>query len=177
MKTLAEFTQLVKLCLASAAEKYGEIPHVDIRYDIRGKCAGMAGATSVNRYTGEVKGLYLRFNREAIAKNWDEMVNQTIPHEVAHIVAYVHRHLGAKNHNYAWAQIDRSLGGTGERCHKMELTPGRRTSRFLYRNEKGTEFNIGPKHHAGLQRGKYGWLRNKAGEQVYASDYVGPIPA
>lgn len=177
MKTLADFTQLVQLCLASAAEKYGEIPHVDIRYDIRGKCAGMAGAASVNRYTGEVKGLYLRFNREAITKNWDEMVNQTIPHEVAHIVAYVHRRLGAKNHNWAWQQIDRALGGTGERCHKMELTPGRRTTRHLYRLENGLEFKIGPKHHSGLQAGKYGYLKDKKGNYIRANNYVGVAPA
>ncbi len=166
MKTLADFTQLVNLCLAIAAEKYGEMPKVTIRYDIRGKTAGVAGCKR-NRLTGEAVDLYLRFNREAIEKNWDEMVTETIPHEVAHLVAYAFPRLGADNHNYAWKRISQSLGCSGARCHKMELTPGRKTNRFIYVTERGEEVVVGPKHHSGLQSGKYGFLRSRrTGERI-----------
>lgn len=172
MKTLADFTKLVQLCLSIAAEKYGEMPAVEISYDMRGRAAGEAGCL-FNRVTGEATQLRLRFNREAIAKNWDEMVTQTIPHEVAHLVSFCFPKLGAKNHNWKWAEIDRALGGTGERCHKMELTPGRKTSRYIYRDSNGVEVTVGPKHHSGLQRGKYGYLRNsKTGGRIEPKDFL-----
>ena len=56
MKTLEDFTKLVQLCIDAAAEKYGAMPRVDIRYDIRGKTAGMAGC-QYNRITGEAMNL------------------------------------------------------------------------------------------------------------------------
>ena len=174
MNTLADFTKLVNLCIEAAAEKYGAMPAVTISYNLRGRVAGYA-CCQINRLTGEATNLELRFNREAISKNWEEMVNQTIPHEVAHLVGYVHRRLGAKNHNYAWAQIDRSLGGTGERCHKMELTPGRKTNRYVYQDSCGEEITIGPKHHSALQNGKYGYLRSKrSGATINKGGYLRP---
>lgn len=152
MKTLADFTALVQLCLKVAAEKYGEMPNVSIRYDLTGRCAGMAGCRREFR-TGKAVDLYLRFNREAIQKNWDEMVNQTISHEVAHLVAYCFPELGAKNHNPMWKAIDRSLGGSGARCHQMELTPARARNRYRYVLASGQEISVGPKHHRALQMG------------------------
>lgn len=173
MNTLADFTKLVKLCIEAAEAKYGKMDHIDIRYDLKGRAAGMAGGTSRSRLTGKVMGLYLRFNREAIEKNWEDMVKQTIPHEIAHLVAYSFPQLGADHHNWKWAQIDRALGGTGERCHRMELTPGRKTSRFVYKDSDGKEVQVGPKHHAGLQRGKYGYLRNgKTGARITRTDFL-----
>lgn len=173
MKTLANFTALVKLCIQSAEEKYGKLGTIDIRYDLKGRSAGQAGGRR-NRITGE-NHFYLRFNREAIEKHWDEQVNQTIPHEVAHLVAFAHPRLGAKNHNYVWQRIDRSLGGTGERCHNMELTPAKRrtVTRYLYITERGTECPVGPKHHKHIQMyGAAGGVRIKrTGEVLDRSDF------
>lgn len=160
MQTVANFIQLVKLCIDAAEAKYGKMGHIDIRCDIRGKTAGYAG-WKVNRRTGEKTGFYLRFNREAISKHWEEMVQSTIPHEVAHIVCAAFPELGGENHNWKWAQVDRALGGTGERCHTMELTPGRKTNRYIYKDSLGQEVTVGPKHHAALQRHQYANLRNR----------------
>jgi SprT protein len=174
MKTIADFTALVKLCIETAEAKYGKIGPVEIRCDIRGKTAGYAG-WKTNRWTGENSNFFLRFNREAIAKHWDEMVQVTIPHEVAHLVCAAHPELGGRDHNWKWAQIDRSLGGNGERCHNMELTPGRKTARYVYKDSLGREMTVGPKHHAALQRGKYGLLRNrKTGATITRGDYLRP---
>lgn len=170
MKTLKDFTDLVNLCLKIAADKYGQMPAVTIRYDLKGRAAGMAGCR--RSWDGTATDLYLRFNREALEKDWDHMVKQTIPHEVAHLVAYCFPRLGAKNHNSAWKMIDRSLGGTGERCHQMELTPAKARSRFIYVTASGAEVVVGPKHHKGLQEGRYGYLRNKrTGEMIKREHY------
>lgn len=172
MHTLADFEALVRNCIAAAEAKYGKMPDIRIRFDLKGRAAGMAGADGINRRTGEVIRPYLRFNVEAIRKHWDEQVKQTIPHEVAHIVAYCFPALGAKNHNYAWQMIDRSLGGTGERCHRMELTRARNVQRYRYVLDNGQEISVGPKHHRALQLGST--LRMKKSGQLVTAKHFKP---
>jgi len=164
MKTLADFTHLVQLCLKVAAEKYGEMPSVSIRYDLRGRAAGMAGCR--RSLDGTVSDLYLRFNREALEKDWEHMTQETISHEVAHLVAYCFPRLGAKNHNSQWKMIHRSLGGEGNRCHNIELTPAKVRNRYIYVVDS-EEIVVGPKHHNGLRTGKYAFLRSrKTGREI-----------
>jgi len=174
MNTLKDFTQLVNLCIEAAVEKYGPMGTVKISYKLRGRSAGEARC-KISRLTREAFDLELRFNREAIEKHWDQMVKETIPHEVAHLVAYAHPELGASKHNARWAQIDRSLGGNGSRTHSMELTPGRRTTRHIYRMSNGEEIKIGPKYHNKLQSGQYGNLKDRNGNKIYAEGYIRSI--
>lgn len=101
---------------------------VDIRFDLKGMCAGRAGYVTKNG----VRQYYLRFNIEAIEKDFDMMVKQTIPHEIAHLVAYMVPSLKAKSHNKAWCRIDARLGGTGDRTHDLKLTRARKTKKYIY---------------------------------------------
>jgi predicted SprT family Zn-dependent metalloprotease len=150
MNTQANFTKLVELCLAIARERYGDFGNVTIRYDLRGLAAGQAKCKR-SRLTGEAYDLELRFNREAMAKDWDHMVRETIPHEVAHLVAFARPDLGANNHNAGWTRIARSLGCKGDRCHTMALTPARRRYRFKYVTDSGVTVLAGPKYHKRIQ--------------------------
>lgn len=177
MKTLADFEALVKVCIAAAEAKYGKMPAIRIRFDLRGRSAGIAGADGINPNTGEIIRPYLRFNVEAIRNHWDEMVKQTIPHEVAHIVAYCFPRLGASHHNHAWRMIDRSLGGTGERCHRMQLTPAktRNVTRYRYVLDSGLEISVGPKHHRALQMGAV--LHMKKSRETVTRHHFQPQPA
>ena len=150
MITTADFTRLVNLCLDAAREQFGDFPQVAIRYDLRGRAAGMACCRR-NRLTGEASDFVLRFNVEALQKDWSHMVRETIPHEVAHIVGYALPHLGAKNHNTAWRRISQTLGARGDRCHTMQLTPAKRRARYRYVLDNGQEVIAGPKHHKMIQ--------------------------
>ena len=150
MNTIADFTTLVKLCLKIAGDKYGDLGHVDIRYDIRGQCAGQARCRR-DRISGKAFDLCLRFNKEALAKDWAHMVKETIPHEVAHLVAYARPELGADNHNSQWERIARSLGCSGNRCHTMALTSARRTFRYRYVTPSGDVVVCRAKHHNLIQ--------------------------
>ncbi len=49
--------------------------------------------------------------------------------------------------------IDRRLGGTGERCHEIELTPARVRKKVRYQDKmaNGSILNVGPKHHKMIQ--------------------------
>ena len=150
MTTTANFTQLVNLCLKIANDTYGDLGPVKIRYDLRGLSAGQARC-KISPITGVGYDLELRFNKEAMAKDWDHLVKETIPHEVAHLVAYAKPALGAKNHNKQWERIARSLGCKGERCHKIKLTPARRRIRYKYVTDSGAVVIAGPKHHQRIQ--------------------------
>jgi SprT protein len=159
MKTTADFTRLVNLCLDAARERFGDFPRVEIRYDLRGQAAGMA-CCKRSRLTGEASDFVLRFNVEAMQKDWAHMVCETIPHEVAHIVGYALPHLGARNHNAQWRRVSQSLGAKGDRCHTIQLTPAKKRTRYLYVLDTGHRVVAGPKHHKMIQQhGRLAGLR------------------
>ena len=148
-----EFTKAVKAKLREAFAIYGIALPVDavrIRNDIRGQVAGWASWKS----RGEHITYGLRFNHEAILKHNDDMTNDTIPHEVAHIVCYINPSLG-KGHDDGWKAVCRRLGGDDSRTHDMVLTkakvvPSRRQKYIL---PDGRVCQVGPKHHKMIQGG------------------------
>lgn len=140
-------------CITKAFEMYNitsiDPEDVAVRIDIRGRCAGQAGYRTVY---GE-RRYFLRFNIEAVEKHWDEQVNSTIPHEVAHLICYLRPELG-KNHNSGWRRVAVSLGDkkAGARTHSMELTSAKAKTEYVY-NVNGNKVVLGPKRHSKLQKG------------------------
>jgi predicted SprT family Zn-dependent metalloprotease len=119
--------------------------------DVKGGCAGKAGWKRGH----DGREYYLKFNEEAIHKYYDEQVNSTIPHEIAHLIAYMRPDLGAKGHNNNWRRIAISLGdvNAAERTHSMQLTVRRKVkTRFVY-NVNGNDVMLGPGRHKKLQQG------------------------
>lgn len=99
-------------------EKLGtdlEGPHV--RFDKRGTCGGTA-CYSLNE---------LNFNAGLMIDNWDEYMNQVIPHEVAHLLkAHVYgEHRKGKLHSphgVYWQRIMVMLGVNPDRTHNMDVS-------------------------------------------------------
>jgi predicted SprT family Zn-dependent metalloprotease len=120
-------------------------PSPAILFNIRGKsCGGMA-----------VGYRALRYNLDWYRADPADYLGDTIPHEVAHIVAAA-TGLGA-GHNAGWRRICITLGGSGSRVCKNEavnnVASARRTNQFLYKTECGNaEVWVGPVHHSKLQR-------------------------
>ena len=142
--TFKKFKNDVRNCIEKANEVFGvniDVNAVDIRLDIKGRCAGQA--------IRKGKALSLRFNPEAIVEFNDQMTNDTIPHEVAHLVCYVNPRLG-RNHDGGWKSVCRRLGGDDSRTHDMTLTAGRDIYRYEY-NVNGEIILAGPKHHKKIQ--------------------------
>lgn len=140
----ADFAKIVRECINDAMTKFGvyELEDTEILFDLKGQCAGQAA----HRY-GEYK---LRFNFEAIQKDFNDMAYDTVPHEVAHLVCFVNPRLG-KNHNRGWQKVCRALGGSAERTHDMVLTRARKVKRFVYVLEDGTELKLTKGKHTKLQ--------------------------
>jgi SprT protein len=112
----------VQQCIRQAEQKFGiTMPHVEVRFDLRGRAAGMAGM--IRRFSGDQ--FYLRFNIQHIqlgGKTYDHILNDTVPHEVAHTVCQAFPSLG-RNHDAGWRRVCIALGGNGSRCYGEEDAP------------------------------------------------------
>ena len=170
---IVEFTAHVEECLKRAFEMYDIklSPNcVTIKYNLKGKCAGQACKDGMVEYR-------LRFNREAIENHWDGMVQNTIPHEVAHLVAWMRPELKANGHNTVWKRICIQLGGTGARTHSYKLTPAHnkgRGRRVHVYNVNGQEYKVGVIVHNRIQRGRR--YKSPTGA-VLKHHYIGEVAA
>lgn len=148
MNSIAKHTQAARECIEKAFDMFNittiKASDVIIRNDIRGQHAGQAMRRG-KTYT-------LRFNPEAITNYFQEMLTDTIPHEVAHIVCFIRPDLG-KNHDAGWKRVCRMLGGDDSRTHTMNLSAGKAKTEYDYM-VSGEIVKLGPKRHARLQRGE-----------------------
>lgn len=171
--TFAKFRADVRACIDKARCIFGVDldPHaVVIRLDVRGRTAGWACPKRGGVYT-------LRFNPEAIIKYNKDMTEDTIPHEVAHLVCFANKALGS-NHDDGWKRVCRMLGGDDSRTHDMTLTPAKEIKRYRYVLPSGEELQVGPKHHKRIQAGDRGLWSKKSKHQILASHYrpAGGVP-
>jgi predicted SprT family Zn-dependent metalloprotease len=164
--TVALMKQKVDECIQKARTKYGvTLADVDVRFDIRGhRIAGQAG----HRYGT----FFLRFHPVACEQHLQEMLDEVVPHEVAHLVCYEKPLLGRK-HNWGWKNVCIGLGGTGSRTHtlnlggpsmqdKLEAHKSRRP--FIYLDSKGTERPVTSQLHKSIQfKGKAYIYRDNKG--------------
>lgn len=144
-----------------AAMYYGEAINLDhVRFDLKGKAAGQA-IKNGDWYE-------IRVNPEIAAQNWEEYLNQTIPHEVAHIVQYqIYPYCGG--HGRAWKGIMRVFGKDPKRCHDYDLTnvTVRRQRRIRYECEPGCEHMLTMTRHNKIQRKGDKYRCNKTGKRLY----------
>lgn len=142
------FERHVHDCLIKACDMY-DLPslypaNVTVVYKPKGLAIGTASMRQGR--------CILTFSLEAIEKYAVDMVNDTIPHEVAHLVCFKRPDLG-KNHDAGWKRVCRSLGGDDSRTHNLEVTPAKQkvTTRYVYIVD-GVEREFGHKHHNLIQR-------------------------
>ena len=108
---------------ASAAR----LPVPAVRFDLRGRAAGQA---ILARRRGDCA---IRINAALLASHPREMLAETVPHEVAHVV--IHRLCGrrAKPHGAEWKALMRAFGVEPAPCHTLPAEPTRRLTRHRYR--------------------------------------------
>ncbi len=119
-------------CLDKAQARFGvdkvtKIP--EIRYNTKGKTAGWACWNGGRPY--------IDINPILLNENVEEVVGQTVPHEVAHIVVdevydqhnrcYIDPHSMRRRqaiepHGFQWQEVMRLFGKVPHRCHQMDVT-------------------------------------------------------
>lgn len=132
-----------------------------VKFDIRSY--RFVGQASGRRRHGET--IYtLRLNPKAVAENFDDMLNDTIPHEIAHLVNYANPSTG-RRHNNGWKRVCLALGGNGQRlCRKnanYDLGQPTKDERkiahdarrpYVYTDSNGIERRLTVQRHRKLQR-------------------------
>jgi predicted SprT family Zn-dependent metalloprotease len=128
---------------AKAAGLYGlDFSKVEIRFDLKGRAAGMAG----HRFGR----FYLRFNHDMLSREaFDHVLNDTVPHEIAHTVCQMNPMLG-RGHDIGWKRVCRALGGSGERCHTEEVVYGKGGT-FEYTTSTGHKARFSETKHKRIQ--------------------------
>lgn len=118
---------------------------------------------------------FIRFNTEAVEHYLDHMVDDTLPHEVAHMVEYVQR--GSSNHGANWKKICAELGGNPTRCFDglqfPLLKPARKMREWLYINEQGNAMNFSTVRHNRMQN--KGITYSGSLGKYSAEDFVGEV--
>lgn len=151
---------------ARAEELYGvKIDHTVLRFDLRGRVAGWAIHDGRGRFQ-------IRFNTDMICRDtFDHIYNETVPHEIAHIVCFAKPALG-RNHDSGWATVCRQLGGKGQTRHNEKVVFGRGNT-YEYETNAGHRVWINERYHAYVQRGHtLNFKRGKGTVQAYADHYI-----
>lgn len=94
-----------------------------LRFDLRGRCAGQALPESwvIRLHTGLLK------------QHGDSFIDETVPHEWAHLLAFAIHGGRIRPHGSEWRKIMRLLGCKPEVCHNYEVKPARQVRRHSYR--------------------------------------------
>lgn len=134
---------------AKAMELYGlDLSKTTIRFDLKGRAAGVAGA----RGSFFDRQYYMRFNRDMMTREaFDHILNETVPHEIAHLVCFMNPKLGS-NHDAGWARVCLALGGSGARTHKEEVVYGKGTT-YEYTTDRGEKVRLSDRRHSYIQGG------------------------
>jgi SprT protein len=160
MSKMQQVHEATLLCLKRAEALYGvDLSDVVIRFDLKGVVAGMAGYRrqfGLNHY-------YLRFNTTMIAgEGFDHIINDTVPHEIAHMVCFKNPRLGS-NHNSGWRNICLKLGGNGQTYHDEAVVYAKGKT-YEYTCTNGTPQRFSEQRHRRIQRG--GVLNLKRGGTI-----------
>lgn len=104
------------------------ITQPQVSFDLRGRAAGMV-------VFAERGTVHIRYNRPILQENGEAFIRQTVPHEVAHLVARTLHGARIKPHGREWQSIMRLFGANANRCHNFSTKniPLRRMRYFPYR--------------------------------------------
>lgn len=138
-----------------------------IAWDLRGRAAGWAMRSGL---------VYsVRFNLDAKRMDPTHFFNETVPHEIAHLIVFELTLTGRsrdRGHGRDFKRVCRALGGTGERCHNIALPKARVHKKYKYTTDSGRTIEVGSAVHKKIQQGQ-GRRFNDTGERIAYNHYVG----
>lgn len=172
-----EFVGLVRACFEKALREIDgyTLSEQDVPIVFYAK-GNTAGRMKWDKIAGNLI-FNIEFSIDAIAKDWDHMTQETIPHEIAHIVDVFIHDGKSSHHNAVWKRYARALGCKGDRCHSIATDRARRKSvkrRVQYIVDCGTEVWLTMNMHNKIQRGAWRVLKaNQA--RITASHCTGRV--
>jgi SprT protein len=146
IRTVAHFTEM-------GNKKFGI--NMAVPTTLFNKRGTTAGEASYSTHT-------VNFNADMCAQNFDEFINQVVPHEVAHLVTHEKYSKGTKRfnnvkaHGHEWRHVMVTFGLSPDRCHKMDVSEFKqqRTKYEYVCPSCGRSYKVGGKIHNNIQGGK-----------------------
>lgn len=121
------------------------MPIITVLFNLTGATAGQAMHTRT--------GYGMRFNKDMIeGDSFDHIYNETLPHELAHIVCFAHPAIG-HGHSRGWKRMCIKLGGNGKRTHSEEILYACGIT-YLYYTSTNREVRVSSIVHKKIQNGK-----------------------
>lgn len=138
----------IDYCVALANERFNlSFPAPIATFNLHGLVAGQA------RYYSTHSKCEIRINPDYLRAHTPDMIEDTVPHEVAHLIAFAVHGKNIKSHGYEWQDIAIFLGCTGNRCHSYDAIPAKKTRKFLYLCPCGDHHYLGLNLHRKVQTG------------------------
>ncbi|MGB5734383.1 MAG: SprT-like domain-containing protein [Thiohalocapsa sp.] len=133
----------------------------ELRFDLRGHSAGQVRIDASGRAT-------IRYNSALLLRHGKDFLERTVPHEVAHYLAFLRHGRGIRPHGPEWQQLVTALGGTPERCHGYDVAglDTRKTRRYPYHCQCGDHQLSSIRHNRIIRGARY--LCRRCGEALKA---------
>jgi SprT protein len=118
---MARFKQRRLELIERASERWDvDLSGVPIVFNLRGRAAGMVQIRPPEPHV-------LRINRDLFERFPDEIIDDTLGHEMAHVVVLLKWGRQTRPHGREWQAVMWSFDQEPKRCHQMETTKARQT--------------------------------------------------
>lgn len=158
MHVTAEMKAKVNAKLQQCIDKANKRYNIDVKFPtvVYHKRGTTAGTANYRTWTIDINPILL-------VENFDDMLDDTVPHEMAHLITdmvYPHAHkrtFGQKRspHGSEWQSVMRVLGVEPSRTHNYDTTNAKVRTKASYDykcNCCGAVLKMGPKRHATEQK-------------------------
>lgn len=172
----AKVNAKLRECIEKANKRYNiDLKFPTVVYNKRGTVAG----------TASFRSWKIDINPILLVENFEDMLNDTVPHEMAHLITdkvYPEAHksgpmqwtsTGLKRgkrslHGDEWKSVMRTLGVSPSRCHQYDTTNAKTRTNASYAYKCtccGAVLQFGPKRHAQQQRTPGWYTHSSCGRQ------------
>lgn len=130
---------------------FSKLDDIQIWFDLKGTAAGKAcyGKNAI------------RYNTALAYANLDTFMARTVPHEVAHFIAY---YLGDRGHGRTWKRVMVMLGVRDiSRCHSYDTSEVRKDKGYIQYHCSCRDHLISPTLHRKIRWGQKRWCRKCKG--------------
>ena len=170
----------IEMVMKQAKSLYPEMEGFQYKFGTTiGRSAGRAGYKSrmgvVNGVFSPIRSYFIKINIDLMVsceKAWEHIYEETIPHEVAHLVDYVRR--DKSGHDKVWRDIAISLGCKGETHHDLNVVVSGKPM-HQYVMDCGTKIKVSHKNHQYIQADYYRGGISYRGESVEKHHYDKPL--
>ncbi|MDF5862155.1 SprT family zinc-dependent metalloprotease [Pseudomonas aeruginosa] len=139
-------------------------PRPTVSFRLRGQKAGVA----------HLDENLLRFNPQLYRENREHFLEQTVAHEVAHLIAHQLFGPRIRPHGEEWQLIMRGIYGLPpDRCHTYAVKR-RATTRYLYRCHcpEHNDFPFSPQRHTLVAKGRRYYRRRCKATLVFTGEVL-----